>query len=280
MFNALRESFLPLLPRQSSEISVDSSSCPRIEIKDLTICYGDHCAIRNANLTAQPGEVLALVGPSGCGKSSLLAAINRMTDLVPQCAVEGEINFNGRNVLAPEQDIYQLRRTTGMVFQQPNPFPLSVRDNIAFPLKEQGVHNKTELEHRVASVLEAVGLWEEINGRLTMDALKLSGGQQQRLCIARALALEPTALLMDEPCSALDPLSTERIESLIATLKGKLTVIIVTHNLSQARRVADQTAVCWVDSGCGCIVESGCTESIFDASTHPITRAYCQGKAG
>lgn len=253
---------------------------PTLKIDKLSIHYGEHVALHEATLLAYPNEILALVGPSGCGKSSLLAAINRMTDTIKTCTVKGEVLFNDENIFAQDYALQSLRKKIGMVFQQANPFPLSIKDNICFPLKDHGMQSLVEREDRMQHVLEVTGLWQEVKGRLNESALRLSGGQQQRLCIARALALEPQLLLLDEPCSALDPISTERIEDLLQELKKSITMVMVTHNLAQARRVADQVAVCWVDSGCGCIVECDETETIFANPSHPVTVAYCGGKAG
>lgn len=262
----------------AADIAGESSLALRINA--LSVKYGDYQALRNASLVAYPNQILALVGPSGCGKSSLLSCINRMTDGVKDCHVGGEILLNGENVLADNYPVDALRKCVGMVFQQPNPFPLSIRENICFPLKDHGMKSGVEREAKLEQVLRQTGLWEETKDRLDSNALQLSGGQQQRLCIARALALDPKILLLDEPCSALDPISTEKIEQLIVELKATVTVVMVTHNLSQARRIADQVAVCWVDSHSGYVVECNQTEDIFDGSCHPITQAYCMGRAG
>jgi len=245
-----------------------------LSIKQLTVRYGKKVALDNANLIANDGETLAIVGPSGCGKSSLLNSINRMTDLISDCKVSGQIHFNGIDILADHCDLNQLRNNIGMVFQQPNPFPLSIEENIGFPLKDHGMKSSDDRQQHIEYVLRKTGLWDEVKDRLTQNALSLSGGQQQRLCIARALALKPKLLLLDEPCSALDPLSTELIEQLIIELKTDLSIIMVTHNLGQARRVADQVAVCWIDNGSGCVIESNTTSRIFDHSDNPITQAY------
>ena len=253
---------------------------PCVTIDNLTVRYRSTVAIQKASLRAAPGEVLALVGPSGCGKSSLLSAINRMTDVSEHCSVDGSIKVGDLDVLAADTDLGDVRRNIGMVFQKANPFPLSIADNIGFPLKDHGMRHSHERAAVIQSVLEQTGLWLEVKDRLRESALRLSGGQQQRLCIARALALQPRVLLLDEPCSALDPLSTEKIEELIQSLKGAVTIIMVTHNLAQARRVADQVAVCWVDKGCGCVVECGVTQNIFERPVHPVTKNYCLGRVG
>lgn len=251
---------------------------PRLMLEAVSVYYGDHTAIHNANLAVEPGEVMALVGPSGCGKTSLLNAINRMSVLVAGCRVSGRIRLDDLDTAV--LDDRTLRRRVGMVFQKPNPFPLSVRENIAFPLREHGLRRRRQWMPVVETVLKEVGLWSEVAGRLDAPATALSGGQQQRLCIARALALKPDVLLFDEPCSALDPIAAKRVEDLIVNLKGRYTVLMVTHNLAQARRVADTVAVCWMDSGCGCVIETGPTHKVFDTPQHPVAAAYCSGEAG
>lgn len=251
-----------------------------IHIAGLQIHYAEHTAINNVCLDAPVHQITALVGPSGCGKSSLLAAINRMTDTIPGCRVEGDIQIAGQSVMAADVDVNQLRRRVGMVFQRPNPFPLSIADNILFPLKDHGWNNQQQRQQRLQEVLETAGLWHEVKGRLSDSALRLSGGQQQRLCLARALALEPQVLLLDEPCSALDPIATEAIERLLVALKPSVTMLMVTHNLGQARRIADHVAVCWTDSGCGYVVEAGSAGTIFNNPISPLVRDYCLGNAG
>jgi phosphate transport system ATP-binding protein len=253
---------------------------PILRLHNITIRYGKHIAVQQAALQVASGELMALVGPSGCGKSSLLSSINRISDLIPNCSVEGDIFLDQENIRARHIPSHEIRSRIGMVFQQPNPFPLSIAENILFPLREHGLRNKQQLNERLEQVLRAVGLWEEVHRRLDQRATELSGGQQQRLCIARALALEPEVLLFDEPCSALDPIATQVIEDLIATLKGKYTILMVTHNLAQARRLADSVTVCWVNQGCGCVVETGSNRMIFETPSNPITQAYCQGKIG
>ncbi len=251
---------------------------PTLELQQVSVYYGNQAAIEQASLSVRAGELMALVGPSGCGKSSLLASINRMTDSLPGCRVSGTILLGG-DALSASQDATALRRRIGMVFQQPNPFPLSIIDNLRFPLAEHGVPRR-ERDSRAEQALRAVGLWEEVKGRLLQSALGLSGGQQQRLCIARALVLEPQVLLLDEPCSALDPVSSKVVEELIVSLKGRYTLLMVTHNLAQARRIADSVTVCWMQEGCGCVVESNACHLVFEHPSHPITAAYCAGAAG
>ncbi|MEN9868708.1 MAG: hypothetical protein RL748_4298 [Pseudomonadota bacterium] len=253
---------------------------PALRLHNLTVRYGQRIAVRQAALQVASGELMALVGPSGCGKSSLLSSINRISDLIPSCQVEGEIFLDQENIRSDKLPAHRIRQRVGMVFQQPNPFPLSIAENILFPLREHGVRDAQNLALRLEQVLRAVGLWEEVKNRLQHSALGLSGGQQQRLCIARALALQPEVLLFDEPCSALDPIATQVIEELILGLKGRYTILMVTHNLAQARRLSDSVTVCWVDQGCGCVVESGRSQTIFENPCSPITQAYCQGQIG
>ncbi len=252
---------------------------PVLTLEQVSVLYGRQMALSQASFTVNAGELMAVVGPSGCGKSSLLASINRMSELVPGCTVEGKIALDGVDVRAG-MPVHLLRRRVGMVFQQPNPFPLSIAENILFPLREHGLRDKAQLQARLEQVLRAVGLWEEVAQRLQLPAAVLSGGQQQRLCIARALALEPDVLLFDEPCSALDPISTQVIERLICSLKGRYTMLMVTHNLAQARRIADSVTVCWSAEGCGCVIESGTSADVFDRSSNTVVKAYCQGEIG
>lgn len=268
--------------RQAEPPSAETPSlittAPSLELERITIRYGQITAIQDASLRVERGDIMALVGPSGCGKSSLLNSINRLTSLIPGCQVSGRILLDGADSAALDDTI--LRRTVGMVFQRPNPFPLSISDNIRFPLREHGIRNRHELNSRIAQVLQDVGLWDEVKDRLDASALTLSGGQQQRLCIARALALQPSVLLFDEPCSALDPIASSVVENLITRLKGRYTVLMVTHNLAQARRVADTVAVCWMNSGCGCVIETGPTRLLFEAAKHPVAAAYFNGESG
>jgi len=264
---------------QFAQIECQRAAPPVIEVCDIDISYGNNIALRGASLNVKAGAITALVGPSGCGKSSLLSVINRLSDLQP-CRVSGRVLINGTDVLAPKTDVMMLRRQVGMVFQRPNPFPLSIVDNLRLPLREHGIRDGVGQNERIEKALRQVGLWEEINMRLNQSALQLSGGQQQRLCIARALVLEPQVLLLDEPCSALDPLSIAVIEKLIMRLRGQYTVLMVTHNLAQARRIADEVAVCWVSDGAGCIVEVGPTEKLFTAPKQRITAAYLNGHQG
>jgi phosphate transport system ATP-binding protein len=251
-----------------------------LETQDLTVHYGPRPALKGVHLTVVAGEITALVGPSGCGKSTFLQSLNRLTDLIPGCRVQGSIRLAGEEILHPQCDLLALRRRVGMIFQKPNPFPLSIRRNLDLPLKEHGVGGREEREGRIETALRDVGLWEEVHDRLDASATGLSGGQQQRLCIARALVLEPRVILFDEPCSALDPLASGVVEDLIHSLKGRYTVVIVTHNLAQARRIADSTALFWAVGGAGRLVEEAATEAFFTAPAEALTREYVSGARG
>ena len=249
----------------------------QIKITGLTIRYGSQTALCDVDLDIPANKITGLIGPSGCGKSSLLLALNRMTDMVPNCHVSGSIQFESSEITGPSVDLIQLRRNIGMIFQKPNPFPLSIRKNIELPLRERGIRDRKELGERVDSVLVETGLWDEVKDRLNSSALGLSGGQQQRLCIARALALEPKVILLDEPCSALDPISSGVVEDLIASLKSKTTVILVSHDIAQARRIADQFAVFWYEDNAGRLVEVCHDRKQFENTKHPITRCFIDG---
>lgn len=251
-----------------------------ISTENLSISYFGRIVLRNVSIQAKPGKVLALVGPSGCGKSSFLASLNQMTEIIPGAKVSGTISFNGQPIGQAFSTSAELRQNVGMIFQKPNPFPMSIRRNIELALREHGERNRDSLSQITEQVLKDVGLWDEVRHRLDQSALELSGGQQQRLCIARALALKPQVMLMDEPCSALDPISAERVEQLIQSLREHYTVIIVTHNLAQARRLADHLAVFWVRDGIGEIIEQGETEQLFTRPDSEIARAYLSGLRG
>jgi phosphate transport system ATP-binding protein len=252
----------------------------RIRIRGLSVDYGASTALRDVDLDVAAGRITALIGPSGCGKSSLLASLNRMTDLIPGCRTSGRILLGNREVTSPETDLLALRRRVGMIFQRPNPFPLSIRQNIQLPLREHGLRDRAALTERTRTALEEVGLWEEVWDRLDSSAQALSGGQQQRLCIARALVLRPDVLLLDEPCSALDPIASGVVEDRIAAMRGNLTVLIVTHNLAQARRIADDVAVMWLRDGAGCMIESGPCRKVFENPKDPDAAAYVNGQRG
>lgn len=251
-----------------------------IHTDELSVHYGSFTAVRNATLSVRQGSITAIVGPSGCGKSSFLSALNRMTDLIPTARVTGKVMIDCCDIYDTCRSPAELRRCVGMIFQKPNPFPMSIRRNIQLALREHGTRDRAELDSITERVLKDVGLWDEVSDRLDSPALQLSGGQQQRLCIARALALEPQVLLMDEPCSALDPIASAKVERLITSLRGRYTIVIVTHNLAQARRIGDDLAVFWVNDGAGEIIEQGPAEDVFKAPSHPTTAAYLSGTRG
>ena len=251
-----------------------------IRAEGVSVMYGSRTTLRGVSLELRRNRILAIIGPSGCGKSSFLATLNRLCDLVPGCAVGGRVMLEGRNVHDRSHDVRDLRCRVGMIFQRANPFPLSIRRNIEMPLKEQGVASRTEREGRMEHALTEVGLWSEVRDRLEAPALALSGGQQQRLCIARALALRPAVLLMDEPCSALDPISSAVVEDLILRLRENYTVAIVTHNLAQARRIADDLAIFWVVDGVGQMIETGPAAAIFARPGNAISAMYIAGVRG
>ena len=237
-------------------------------------------AFHNVTLSINQVCITALVGPSGCGKTSFLTSLNRLTDLIPGCRLSGRIQLNGLDVLDSHTDVIRLRRRVGMIFQKPNPFPLSIKKNLEFPLREHGLRDREQIAITIETGLRDVGLWDEVKDRLNSPALALSGGQQQRLCMARALVLSPEVLMMDEPCSALDPLSSGVVEDLIVGLRGRYTVLIVTHNLAQARRIADYAALFWIQNGAGQLIEAGTAKQIFEAPREPLTTAYLSGMRG
>jgi phosphate transport system ATP-binding protein len=270
-------------PYTVGEVAQGTPCCvprPHIEIRALSVAYGDRPVLADVGLDIPRGCITALIGPSGCGKTSFLSALNRLTDLIPGCRVRGDVRLDGVSVFAPAVDPLELRRRVGMIFQRPNPFPLSIRRNLDMPLKEHGVRRRDEREDRIETALRGVGLWEEVRDRLDAPALALSGGQQQRLCIARALVLEPDVLLMDEPCSALDPLASAVVEELIRGLAGRHTIAIVTHNLAQARRIANYAAFFWMTERVGKLIEFGQSRKLFDSPTHQLTAAYVSGMSG
>ncbi|MEQ8798887.1 MAG: phosphate ABC transporter ATP-binding protein [Salinisphaeraceae bacterium] len=249
-----------------------------IETRQLGVRYGTQTALAGVDMQLRRGRITAIIGPSGCGKSSFLTSLNRLTDLIPGCRVDGEIHLDGESISGDAVDLVALRRQVGMIFQKPNPFPLSIARNLDLPLKELGLRSAAERRDRTVWALEQAGLWSEVADRLDAPALSLSGGQQQRLCIARAIALAPAVLLMDEPCSALDPIASERIEALIQELSGHYTVLVVTHNLAQARRIADDTALFWLQDGAGRLIEMGATAQMFEQPRHELTQAYVNGR--
>ncbi|WP_404385153.1 phosphate ABC transporter ATP-binding protein PstB [Knoellia locipacati] len=255
----------------------------RIDVKDLDIYYGDFKAVEGVTLTVEPRSVTAFIGPSGCGKSTVLRTLNRMHEVIPGGRVDGKVSLDDQDLYASSMDPVAVRRTVGMVFQRPNPFPtMSIRDNVAAGLKLNGVKNKKQLDEVVERSLKGANLWNEVKDRLDKPGAGLSGGQQQRLCIARAIAVEPQVLLMDEPCSALDPISTLAIEDLINDLKAQYTIVIVTHNMQQAARVSDQTAFFNLKATGqpGRLVEVDDTQKIFSNPTEKATEDYISGRFG
>jgi phosphate transport system ATP-binding protein len=249
----------------------------KIEAAHLNFFYGAKRALEDISLSIRANRVTAFIGPSGCGKSTFLRTLNRMNDIIPGTRVEGAITIDGGDIYAPGTDVVALRQRVGMVFQKSNPFPKSIFENVAYGLRINGlVRGKAEMEDRVEESLKAAAIWDEVKDRLKDSALALSGGQQQRLCIARALAIRPQVLLMDEPASALDPIATQRIEELIYQLKRDYTIVIVTHNMQQAARVSDETAFFWL----GKLVEFGPTETIFTNPAETLTEDYVTGRFG
>ena len=246
----------------------------KISVKDLDFFYGKQQALFNITINFAANEVTALIGPSGCGKSTLLRTLNRMNDIIPGSRVQGQILFDGDNVYGPGVDVVQIRRRIGMVFQRPNPFPKSIFNDVAYGLRINGLRNRTEIRDRVETSLKAAAVWDEVKDRLNQSALGLSGGQQQRVCIARALAVEPEVILMDEPASALDPIATQKIEELIVELKKQYTIIIVTHNMQQAARISDITAFFYL----GKVIETGQTTRIFTKPELKQTEDYITNK--
>lgn len=248
----------------------------KIKVEHLDLHFGDHHVLKDINMEIKSNTVTALIGPSGCGKSTFLKTLNRMQDLVSTVKIEGLVTIDGKNIYEKDVDTTLLRKKVGMVFQQPNPFPMSIYDNVAYGPRIHGIRDKKILDEIVEKSLRDAAIWDEVKDRLKKSALGLSGGQQQRLCIARALAVEPEILLMDEPTSALDPISTTKIEDLMEGLKQKYTVIIVTHNMQQAARISDETAFFLV----GEMVEFGDTEKIFSKPTDARTESYVTGRFG
>ena len=247
-----------------------------LEIRNLNFFYGAFQGLKNVNLDIKANTVTAFIGPSGCGKSTLLRTLNRMYDLYPGQRAEGEINFNGENILNPKQDLNLLRSRIGMVFQKPTPFPMSIYDNIAFGVRLYENLSSSDMDDRVEWALQKAAIWNEVKSKLNQSGLSLSGGQQQRLCIARGIAVKPSVLLLDEPTSALDPISTGKVEELVHTLKSEYTVVIVTHNMQQAARVSDFTAYMYL----GELIEYGQTEAIFMKPTRQETEDYITGRFG
>ena len=257
-----------------NDIAVETK--PKLQVRDLNFYYGKYSALRNINLDIAKNMVTAFIGPSGCGKSTLLRTFNRMYELYPDQRATGEILLDGHNILSPREDLYRLRARVGMVFQKPTPFPMSIYENIAFGIRLYERLGKSAMDDRVEAALRQAALWDEVSGKLRQDGTSLSGGQQQRLCIARAVAIRPEVLLLDEPASALDPISTLKIEELIYELKLNYTIVIVTHNMQQAARVSDYTAFMYL----GELVEFGDTNTIFTNPTQKQTEDYITGRYG
>ena len=248
----------------------------QIESRDLNLWYGDAQALKSVTIAVPENKVTAVIGPSGCGKSTFIRCINRMNDLIKDCRITGELLFGGRNIYDRDADVVAIRKSIGMVFQKPNPFPMSIYDNIAYGPRVHGIRGKHELDEVVETSLVAAALWDEVADKLDISALDLSGGQQQRLCIARTLAVKPEVILFDEPCSALDPISTAKIEDLIGELKRDYTIVIVTHNMQQAARVSDYTAFFLL----GEMIELGKTKQIFENPEKKSTEDYITGRFG
>lgn len=247
-----------------------------ITVEDLNLWYGSTQALHHVSMEIPEKSITALIGPSGCGKSTFLKTLDRMNDLVPSVRIEGTVRYDGRDIFAPDVDVNELRRQVGMVFQKPNPFPMSIYDNVAYGPRTHGVRNRAKLDEIVEQSLRSAAIWDEVKDRLKKNALGLSGGQQQRLCIARALAVEPQVLLMDEPTSALDPISTSKIEELAIELKKQYTIVIVTHNMQQALRISDRTAFFLL----GELIEYDDTERIFSTPSQKKTEDYITGRFG
>jgi phosphate transport system ATP-binding protein len=287
MANTLSQPLLvpPISARSSQGTAVTESETAarevKIDIRNLSVFYGKFRAISGISISVPAHQVTAIIGPSGCGKSTLLRAINRMTDLTPGSHAEGEILLDGDDILAPGIDVVQIRQRVGMVFQRPNPFPKSIYDNVAYGPRLYGIRRRAELDEIVEHSLERAALWNEVKDKLHQSGMALSGGQQQRLCIARALAVEPAVILMDEPASALDPIATLKIEDLMQHLKEEYTIVIVTHNMQQAARVSDYTAFLMIDDQrAGRLIEFGPTNRIFTRPEKKQTEDYVTGRFG
>lgn len=271
---------------QSSQDDAKSSDNIVLTAKDLSVFYGEFRAVRDVNLEIRRGEITAFIGPSGCGKSTVLRCFNRMNDLIPGARVEGAVEYHGIDLYGDEADAGEVRRRIGMVFQRPNPFPKSIYDNVAYGARVNGIRKKSELDAIVEKSLIGAALWDEVKDRLDASAMGISGGQQQRLCIARSIAIEPEVLLMDEPCSALDPIATARIEDLMQEIKQQYTIVIVTHNMQQAGRVSDSTGFFTTevnsesDRRTGVLVEFNSTQKIFSRPDDSRTEAYITGRFG
>ncbi len=271
------------VPFTISDVKLSTQCCapePTLQIRDLSISYSKQTILSDVSLDIYRGCITALIGPSGCGKTSFLSSLNGLAKLNHNARITGNIIFDGEDLLHDSVDQLKLRRRVGMIFQRPNPFPLSIWRNLELPLKEHGLRDRHLRAHKIEQSLKDVGLWKEVKDRLNSSALALSGGQQQRLCIARALVLEPEILLMDEPCSALDPISSAIVEELIQGLRGRYTVVIVTHNLAQARRLANYAGFFWVTQKVGKLIEYDLCKNLFDSPRHQLTEAYISGLQG
>jgi phosphate transport system ATP-binding protein len=257
-------------------MSIESVNGVKIQIEELNLWYGDNHVLKNIDMEIKKNKVTAIIGPSGCGKSTFIRCLNRMNDVIDSCRVKGKAFIDGRNIYEKDFDVVQLRKKVGMVFQKPNPFPKSIYENVAYGPRVHGINDAKRLDKIVERSLRAAALWGEVKDRLKDSAMSLSGGQQQRLCIARALAIEPEVILMDEPCSALDPIATAKIEDLIGELKMKYTVVIVTHNMQEAARVSDFTGYFYL----GELIEFGNTKQIFENPKEELTENYITGRFG
>ena len=266
---------------ENSRLQPTSDLRTKMDIRNVSVYYGKFCALKEISMAVYANRITAIIGPSGCGKSTLLRSLNRMTSLTPNARVEGEILLDGENINAPNVDVVDVRRRVGMVFQRPNPFPKSIYDNVAYGPRLYGIRKKKDLDQIVVRSLQQAALWDEVKDKLHQSALALSGGQQQRLCIARAIAIRPEVILMDEPASALDPIATLKIEDLMHELVERYTIIIVTHNMQQAARVADYTAFLMMgEDRAGYLVEYGLTRDLFTKPKDKRTEDYITGRFG
>jgi len=272
----MAEISIPKLAPQATTTADATPGAPFIEVENVSLYYGASKALKNISVKLEEKLVTAFIGPSGCGKSTLLRCLNRMNDLIDSVRIEGAIRIGGHDIYARDVDVIELRKRVGMVFQKSNPFPKSIYENVAYGLRLHGVKNKADLDARIEESLQQSALWEEVKDRLHSSALGLSGGQQQRLCIARAIAIKPEIILMDEPASALDPIATARIEDLILDLKKEFTIVIVTHNMQQAARISDRTAFFYM----GELVEFAATSKIFTNPAQKRTEDYVSGRFG
>ncbi len=272
----MAETLIPKPATSAASGAAAKTATPLIDIDKVSLYYGASKALKSISLKLEEKVVTAFIGPSGCGKSTLLRCLNRMNDLIDNVRIEGSMRIGGHNIYDPNVDVIELRKRVGMVFQKSNPFPKSIYENVAYGLRLHGVKSKADLDARIEESLTASALWDEVKDRLHSSALGLSGGQQQRLCIARAIAIKPEILLMDEPASALDPIATSRVEDLILDLKKEFTIVIVTHNMQQAARISDQTAFFYI----GELVEYGATQKIFTNPAQKRTEDYVSGRFG